>query len=149
VAPARHLLFGNTSCFILSDGGAACVRELTATRSDSPVSGRRIAAVCPVWVKAQRTLFWENHVVLDFRRAAPNREAILSAFEAEHWPEHLPDVVTHFAGRKSLPRLHDAVKNLNRMQRVLLIRFAGDGTGRGVCWKACPRESAPIPATSP
>jgi hypothetical protein len=148
IAPARHLLFGEASCFVLTETGVALANRLSPARPEPPPE-HGPTPVRPRWVKAQRTLLWGDRVVLQFQRVALNRERILSAFEAQHWPERLADVAACFAGRKATERLHDAIKNLNAMQCVRLIQFTGDGTGKGVCWSGFPENLALIPRTSP
>ena len=74
-------------------------------------------------------------MVKQFRRPAQNQQMILDAFQAADWPTHLVDPLPLRAAHCPKRRLHDAIKCLNRCQRVAAIRFSGDGSGRGVLWE--------------
>lgn len=89
----------------------------------------------PQWDAVRRELRVGEVVVKRFRGAAPNQTTILAAFEEEGWPERIDDPLPPDPYCSSSERLHDAIKNLNRNHLVPLLRFHGDGTGRGIRWQ--------------
>jgi hypothetical protein len=66
------------------------------------------------------------------------QEAILMAFEEEHWPPRIDDPLPAHPDLLPKRRLHDTIKGLNRKQKNCLIRFMGDGTGEGIRWELIP-----------
>jgi hypothetical protein len=139
------LAFSERSCFILTDEGLqASVRQDAAggpakngragCLEDTPDSDR----LSPLWDARVRQLRWHGRVVKQFRRPAPNQEAILAALEEEGWPPQIDDPLPQSPDLDSRARLHDAIKGLNRHQDHRLLVFRGDGTGEGVIWQAVP-----------
>ncbi|MBI3406825.1 MAG: hypothetical protein HY040_00525 [Planctomycetes bacterium] len=59
----------------------------------------------------------------------------MAAFEEENWPVHLDDPLSPTREIDPKQRLHDAISRLNRNQKNRLLRFEGDGTGRGLRWR--------------
>ncbi|MFO0969647.1 MAG: hypothetical protein U0793_29160 [Gemmataceae bacterium] len=59
---------------------------------------------------------------------------ILLAFEEEGWPPRLLDPLPGKENSDPKTRLNQAIRHLNDGQRIL--RFRGDGTGRGILWEA-------------
>ena len=78
-----------------------------------------------------------------FRARAENQELILSAFEEEGWPGRVDDPLRPTFTRDHSSRLRDAIRRLNEGHTQPLLRFSGDGTGTGVCWRV--RPGAPSP----
>ena len=74
-------------------------------------------------------------MVKRFRVPAHNQEAVLAAFEEEGWPHRIDDPLPYCAGVKAKYRLHFTIGRLNQSVKQRLIRFFGDGTGEGICWK--------------
>ena len=64
-----------------------------------------------------------------------NQELILAAFEESGWPPRLDDPLPPVPDMDSKRRLRDATARLNGNQKRRLIRFHGDGSGRGLCWE--------------
>jgi hypothetical protein len=124
------------SCFVLTDEGArvlplwfpatVLIEAPRASCSDEPVR--------PRWDGRSRELTWRGQLVKRFRIVAPNQQLILDAFEEEGWPARIDDPLN---GGCDDPRqrLHDTVRNLNRCQRGLRLRFLRDGSGEGICWE--------------
>ncbi len=92
-------------------------------------------ALCPHWDAALRVLYVGSRVIKRYRVPSPTQEAILVAFEEEGWPQRIDDPLPPQPGQDAKCRLHDAIKRLNRHHQHGLLRFFGDGTGEGVCWK--------------
>jgi hypothetical protein len=80
-------------------------------------------------------LSFGRFLVKRFRQPAPSQEVILTAFQEEEWSSRIDDPLPPQFQQCAHQRLLDTIKNLNRNQRHRLIRFEGDGTGRGVRWK--------------
>lgn len=89
----------------------------------------------PAWDKARRILVFSGVVIKSFNWPARNQELILTAFEEMGWPERIDDPLPITEGISQKDRLHDTIKCLNRKRLVKSIRFAGDGTGQGICWR--------------
>jgi len=89
----------------------------------------------PSWDIERHELRCGGKVVKKFKWRASNQETILSAFEEEGWPAHIDDPLPQAPGIDPRRRLADAIKSLNRHQKVSLVRFCGDGTGQGVLWE--------------
>ena len=88
--------------------------------------------------KVNRTNFTSNSrhlIVKQFKHEAPNQELLLVSFEELNWEQRIDDPLPRHPGKDPKQRLHDTIKKLNRGQFNPLIRFFGDGTGRGVCWE--------------
>jgi hypothetical protein len=93
------------------------------------------AGVRPHWDSECRELRVGDTLVKRFNVPAANQEAILAAFEEEHWPRHVDDPLPPVRNLDSKRRLHDAIIRLNSNQLCRLIGFHGDGTGRGIRWE--------------
>jgi len=86
----------------------------------------------PVWDRTRRELRIAGKVVKRFKWPAGNQESVLNAFEEEGWPDRIDDPICQHPEICAKQRLNDAIKCLNRKQVNPLIKFRGDGTGRGV-----------------
>lgn len=136
----RTLKLGATSCFVLaSPDFLASLEENNLSPAGSataaPDSAQAPSPGLPRWDEEKRLLVWRGRIIKSFRVPAPNQELILSALEQDGWPPQIDDPlpVTAFVNPKV--RLHDAIKGLNRHQVHRLLRFEGNGNGRGVCWR--------------
>lgn len=91
----------------------------------------------PAWDRSAGTLRLGNAVVKRVRRlkVATNASLILNAFQEMGWPPHLDDPLPPNKKLRQSPekRLQDAIKSLN--EGLKLIRFRGDGTGKGIVWE--------------
>jgi hypothetical protein len=87
----------------------------------------------PLWNCQRRELRFGSCVVKRLQRPAPNLELILAAFQELGWPERIDNPLGG-SYRRAPEHLRDAIKKLNRGQDIL--RFHGDGTGRGIRWEA-------------
>ncbi len=128
------------TCFVLTDEGAALVRQLGWTSKPAPESPAAESAASPQWDRPRHTLTLGGALVKQFRLPAPNQEAILDAFQEEGWPSCVDDPLAPKAGQDPKRRLHDTIVSLNRNQKRARIRFFGDGTGQGVCWEPVQRD---------
>ena len=93
------------------------------------------AAPVPCWDGQRRELSVGQTVVKRFAVPAENQERILSAFQEEAWPVHLDDPLPPAPGLDCKRRLHSTIQSLNCNQKSPLVRFHGDGYGRGIRWE--------------
>ena len=132
----RNLAFTEESCFVLTELGASLLG----------VSGRRkvkrgIAAngvlhrEGPHWDRIRRELRLGGVTIKQFKVPAHDQELLLAGFEELGWPARMDDPLSPNGHRDPKSRLHDAIKRLNQHQSHRLIRFRGDGTGRGISWE--------------
>jgi hypothetical protein len=131
-----ELFFAARTCFALTDAGVCEAERLRHAARDA----RQAASPGPAprWDAARRELRLGSQLVKAFRLPSPNQELILTAFDEEGWPPRIDDPLPPQPHILVKRRLHDAIKNLNRNQRTPHIRFLGDGTGQGVCWRLIP-----------
>jgi hypothetical protein len=134
-----ELVFTEATCFVLTRSGVVLARQLGARRDDlgSVVLATPAAEqpTVPRWDGTRRELRLGDSLVKQFRRPAPNQEAVLAAFEEEGWPLRIDDPLPLRPERPAAERLHDTINRLNRNQRQALIQFRRDGA-RGVFWEA-------------
>ena len=100
----------------------------------------RNAEQTPVWDARTRELRLGGKVVKLFRWPAQNQEAVLNAFQAQGWPARIADPLPLDPKVCAKRRLHDTIKCLNRRRTEKLIKFRGDGTGRGVKLEILPHS---------
>lgn len=145
------LAFAEDTCFLLTADGAAFVRRLGL--GDGPAESlaerdrgqpRVLAApdVGPRWDSERRELTLGHLLVKQFRQPAEAQELILSVFEEEGWPARIDDPLPPMLDQDPKRHLHITITNLNRHQKNHLIRFRGDGTGRGIFWERLHRCSS-------
>jgi hypothetical protein len=89
----------------------------------------------PRWDPRRRALWWRGQVVKELRREAPAQETVLWAFAAAGWPERIDDPMEDEPGIDRKRRLNQTIKDLNERLAAGTIRFHGDGTATGVCWR--------------
>lgn len=132
--PPQGLSFFPETSFVLTSSGVSFV---TPVALEARSAGVRTAPVVtrPVWDQELRELHVEGVVVKRFRVPAVNQELILAAFEEEGWPPCVDDPLPPAPGIISKRRLHTTIQSLNRNQRVVRIRFSGNGQADGICWE--------------
>jgi hypothetical protein len=108
-----------------------CLGNVMDATSESMVN----TDIVPRWDNERHELSCAGKLVKKFKWRAANQEAILAAFQEDGWPAHIDDPLPQEGNVDPKRRLADAIKSLNRHQRVPLIRFCGDGTGEGVLWE--------------
>jgi hypothetical protein len=116
---------------------AAIVSGNVAVPQCAAVAGTsgRAASPLPYWDRQRRELWVGRFLVKRFRQPSPSQEAALSAFQAANWHPIIADPLPRDPAQDPKRRLHQTICNLNRGHRKKLIRFAGDGTGRGITWR--------------
>ena len=136
--------FNERSFFVLTPRGQQFVECLLADSAAgagsllAAAAGQHLdaaAGAVPCWDLQRRVLSLDHIVVKRFCVPAENQEIILSSFQEEAWPGHLDDPLPPAAGIDAKRRLHSTIQCLNRNQKAPLLRFHGDGYGRGVCWE--------------
>ena len=162
--PVRHLAFTGRTCFVLTDAGVdflnapagagtgdvsgnVTVPELRVRRFESTELAEAVSAgILPRWDVAGRVLCLAGRVVKRYRYSSPNQEAVLTAFEEEHWPRRIDDPLRPIEGQDSKQRLRDTIRTLNAKQENVLIRFHSGGTGEHVIWEPVETDLASSPA---
>jgi hypothetical protein len=157
--------FDQTTCVVLTPGGAAFVDQFLNAPATSPRAVSSIVTTSlaqgetaaledglpadhghketiavpsrPCWNSSRRELSLRGTVIKRYRVPAHNQELILSAFEEEGWPEHIDDPLPMSREINPHTRLHDAINRLNGCQTTRLLRFRGNGAGTGVFWELC------------
>jgi hypothetical protein len=89
----------------------------------------------PHWDGTNRVLSFGGQIIRRYGRSSPNQETVLRAFQEQDWPYRIDDPLPHDDEVVPKLQLHDTIRWLNQKQECRLLRFQGDGTGEGVCWK--------------
>jgi hypothetical protein len=142
------------ACFILSDKGVKSldtavrpaglpktmhVKDLHTNGIPQINSTSKIGVTVdsiPHWDLNRLELKFQGVLVKAYKSLPSNQGSILTAFQEEKWPVRIDDPLPPISSQDSPRRLSDAIKQLNRSQENELLRFCGDGTGKGVVWKA-------------
>ena len=72
-------------------------------------------------------------MLLRFKRLAQNEAGVLEAFQDENWPARVELEIP--SELDPVHKTNDAVFDLNRGQKLFLVRFFCDGTKFGICWE--------------
>jgi hypothetical protein len=145
--------FPADACFVLSDHGVESLEGSIQSSMvpktilmDSASHGVRQNSSClkiaanvgsiPQWNPKKRELTFQGEIVKYFRTAAPNQEKFLVAYQEEGWVHRIDDPLPPGSEQDSRERLRSAIKQLNRNQDNNLLRFCGDGSGRGILWQS-------------
>jgi hypothetical protein len=123
--------FPSATCFILTESGVQLARLSGLPAAEAPGN----AAGRPRWCASLRELKALGKRVKRFKVPAPAQETILSSFEELRWPARIDDPLPPVPEMLSKRRLQNAIKSLNGCQVNALIRFRGDGLGKGVLWE--------------
>ena len=146
------LAFDKTTCFVLTESGIEAATQVCQVRTDqgepsavvlraeqsqpaSVPNGRQSASTCPYWDPELHQLRVGELIIKEFKLPCPNQGTILMAFEEEGWPKRIDDPLPPRPELDSRTRLRYTIKSLNKKQKNRLIRFMGDGTGKGVRWQ--------------
>jgi hypothetical protein len=146
--------FPPDACFILSDHGVKSLgaaspplRKLSTIQPGKlPSNGIRQdgsglkftagADSLPLWDPRRLELTFQGMLVKTYNSLPSNQGSILAAFQEELWTHRIDDPLRPEPGQDPRQRLRSAIKQLNRHQENPLLRFSGDGSGRGVVWQS-------------
>jgi hypothetical protein len=136
----EHRRLTSESCFILSHEGVQVAYSFAPRdpRANGQQPGVGASVVLPSFLKnpdGSRTLAFVGQVVRVFRKYAQFQEKVLESFQAEGWPVRIADPLPHTSHVNPKTRLHEVITRLNSKQDTPLLRFHGDGSGQGACWK--------------
>lgn len=98
-------------------------------------NAEQAAHLVPVWDGDRLELRLGQRIVKRFKSPATNQATVLAAFDEEGWPPRIDDPLPPHPDLEPKRRLHDTINSLNRNQKHRLIRFLGDGSGKGVRWE--------------
>jgi hypothetical protein len=138
---ACPLFFSQRSCFLLTAKGVALAEGLfvatAAGTTSCPVGAatEEARALRPLWDAVSRRLYLGATLVKEFRQPAGNQELLLQALEKSGWAESVRDPLPSIRGRSRRKRLEDAVRRLNRNQKVPLLHFLVQGDGKSFGWE--------------
>lgn len=97
--------------------------------------------VKPYWDSDLMALWFGDKLIKAFREEAENQKLVLGAFQKQEWRHRIDDPIVRHAGEPTLRRkrrLRDTITGLNADHITPgVIRFRGDGTGKGVIWMCC------------
>lgn len=147
--PVGAQSFAAKSCFVLTDAGAAAFATPRRARSrparsrpktppaaePRSVVGSKSKRAIPHWNAVGRVLHVGTVLVKRFTVPAANQDIVLAAFQAQGWPECIDDPLPPAKEIDAKRRLHNTIIRLNRSHRRRLIRFGGNGKGRGIRWR--------------
>lgn len=129
---ANKLMLSDRSCFVLTTFGLTVARrQHSPTQSVTPYVDTMDR---PRYLADLKELWMGGKMVKQFKVPARNQELILSVFQEEGWPTRVDDPLPPQKDLEPKRRLHDAIHCLNRNQKPWLIRFKGDGSGKGIRW---------------
>ena len=136
------LTFTRRTCVVLTPRGARIFGDARGQFAPVAPDAVRPASLVertslqqPVWDTRRRELRLGLAVVKQFKLPAVNQETILIVFEEEGWPPQIDDPLSPRPNLEPKRRLHDTINSLNRNQKRPLLRFSGDGSGKGVRWQ--------------
>jgi hypothetical protein len=119
----------------LSQSGPAA-REVQAGQSvvslRQPVKG---TSPIPHYDPMLHELRLGDEIIKRFTRPAAAQEFILAAFQEEGWPPAIDDPLPGQLHQDPKRRLHYTIRNLNRGQHPLRIRFFINGNGETIRWQ--------------
>jgi hypothetical protein len=141
--------FSRSTCFVITDAGMSFLQTTQAStkenttklhdvsisrsiESDSERVHSFVDPLRPRWDPDRQELLLGRQVVKQFKVPAPNQEVVLSAFEEEGWPSRIDDPIPPHHEIDPKRRLHDTIYSLNHCQKTALLRFLGDGSGKGI-----------------
>lgn len=81
-------------------------------------------------------LWYGELVVKNYSQPATAQRIVLEAFEEDGWPREIDDPLPPQPGINPKKRLHDTINNLNRNQRVPLLKFSCCRCGQGIRWES-------------
>jgi hypothetical protein len=149
---AQKLSYDDCTCFALTPIGLDAARLLicnrdanfdqlqTKPRTFSAYNAQNRTAVSefehlkPLWNPELFRLTLGQLLVKEYKIPARNQQCILASFQEEDWPARIYDPLPPINELEPKRRLHDTIAALNQRQKTPLLRFSGDGTGRGVKW---------------
>lgn len=82
------------------------------------------------WRSATGELLVGGHVVRTYAATATSCRPILDKFEAEGWPKRIDSPFQS----EDPEKLREAIRSLNQKLNRKILRFAADGSGKGVSW---------------
>jgi hypothetical protein len=123
----REILFHARSCFVLTEEGQHVARVLLGE--------------IPFYDREETELWARGLLVKDLKKRAPDQDTVLSSFEELGWALRIDDPLSpKHGGRNPKLRLRDLIHRLNAHHQHSIVRFGGDYTGRGICWKFVNQE---------
>lgn len=140
------------SCFVITETGLAWANRSTDKAALAKVASATTAGqersqldllpraetsgrLRPFYNNFRSELVFGSEVIKRFRTPALNQQAVLSAFQSLAWPDRINDPLTPSDELCPRRRLSETIRALNRRQMRRVVRFSGDGSGRGILWE--------------
>jgi hypothetical protein len=150
----NSLVLPDGSCFVLTPAGRELIYrlgsapnevapgEIAERAAERRSDDRRAAPPSPHWDAMLHELTIGSTLVKRFRCPAKAQERILLAFQEDGWPPAIDDPLPTQFDQDPKRRLHYTIRNLNRGQRPLRIRFFINGNGETIRWEVVPQRTA-------
>src|SRR5262249_15082674 len=122
-----------------SQGGA---RGGNSEPIQSPPVAPAPARLKPRYDAMLHELYLGAELVKRFTRPAKSQELILAAFQEDDWPPAIDDPLPAQFNQDPKRHLHYTIRNLNRGQKPLRIRFVINGNDETIRWQGVPFERA-------
>jgi hypothetical protein len=133
--PAPENLFGGT------EGASRQPRRRSPASKDGEADR-------PVWRQSTHTLYWRGQVVHHFKSGATSIEPLLRRFQKHRWPPMLSAHLLNGTPLAVKQRLHDTIKNLNRIV-LPYFQFRKEGSGERIYWEALDDQPQCNPNATP
>jgi hypothetical protein len=95
----------------------------------------------PFWDADLGKLWVGDTLIKAYREEAENQRLVLAAFQGQHWRHRIDDPIPGKQCERlsrAKRRLRDTITGINADHITAgVIRFRGDGTGRGIIWEPC------------
>ena len=132
---ARSLLFGESSCFLLTEADRDWAMQLLLNESEQARKrSSKKKRQTPIFDEQERELPVGSVIVKKFRQPAAGQELVLLSFQELKWVSEIDNPLAVRRDRNVKELLQQTIVNLNRKQRVPLIRFGGNGSGTRIRW---------------
>lgn len=137
--------------FVISDAGirAACDIRAALLADDGSATTERANQPIPNWDDQAGNLFFRGALVKHLSRRAVLQRFVLNVEQECGWPRRLDDPLPPRQSTVPKCRLNNLIKKLNAHRINPLIRFEGDGTGEGICWRPVDERHQPSTNTAP
>ena len=156
MSPCETFVFSDASCFVLTDTGVDLAKKLWRGQCDvcgnvettqelDRLPSTTAVKESPEWISSQGVLRYGGVLVKQFKIPSPGQETILTAFEDQGWCRRIDNPLPYRYASPRKRRLEEAVRALNLNQRVHLVAFYLEATGKGILWEpVAASESTPI-----
>ena len=126
---------GPMSCFTLTAAGLAFAERFLAAGRASDVIALPMGRLTPRYNAEHRLFSWGAHLLKRYRQREGNQEKILAAAEELRWPALFDDPLPRPRNVDSHAHLRTTIGDLNRRQKLAVVRFHVNGAGTKIGWE--------------